>query len=255
MSRMVIIPSLGDNFVYLYDCGHGQAVAVDPGETAGVMRALDENGLALAIVLCSHHHWDHTGGVAELKRAAGCSVVGGDSRRIKGIDKVVHDNDVVKVGDVEIEVISTPGHTRTSVCYYVREGAGDKGILWTGDTMFAGGCGRILECGARTMYESLQKLASLGDDTLVYPGHDYTLENCEFASGIEPENLAVAERVRDIRQRVQARQLTIPSAIAQERLTNPFLRADEAELAAALDMAGSGAVEVFAELRRRKDVF
>jgi len=121
--------------------------------------------------------------------------------------------------------------------------------------MFAGGCGRIFECDRRTMYESLQKLASLSDDTLVYPGHDYTLEDYEFAFGVEPENLAVGERLRDIKQRVKARQLTIPSTIAQERLTNPFLRADEAVLAAALNMPGSGAVEVFAELRRRKDVF
>jgi len=255
MGLMTVIPSLGDNFVYLYECGDGQTLAVDPGETSGVLRALEASGVRLAMILCTHHHWDHVGGVAELKRRTGCSVVAGDSRRIKGIDTVVQDADIVKVGDVQIEVIATPGHTLMSLCYYVRRGNDGKAVLWTGDTMFACGCGRIFESDQRTMYESLEKLASLRDDTLVYPWHDYTLENCEFAYAIEPENDAVKRRLDDVRRCVQQGSVTVGSTMGLERLTNPFLRADEAPLAAAVDMVGAAAVDVFAELRRRKDAF
>jgi hydroxyacylglutathione hydrolase len=153
-------------------------------------------------------------------------------------------------------VIATPGHTSTSVCYYIEPSAGNEnGILWTGDTLFVGGCGRLLECNAESMAESLQRLASLPDDTLVYCGHDYTLENYEFAFGIEPGNQGVKERLDQIRRLQQQGKLTVPSSILLERTTNCFLRAGTPELKAALGMPQAQAVEVFAELRRRKDIF
>jgi hydroxyacylglutathione hydrolase len=130
-----------------------------------------------------------------------------------------------------------------------------NGILWTGDTLFVGGCGRLLECNAQSMWDSLHKLASLPDDTLVYCGHDYTLENYEFASGIEPANRIVKERLDQVRQLQTQGKLTVPSSISQEKTTNCFLRAGTPELKAAIGMLDASAVDVFAELRRRKDVF
>jgi len=204
------------------------------------------------MILITHHHWDHTGGVAELKQKTGCRVVGGDKRRIRGLDQLVAGGEILPVGDAEVHVIATPGHTSTSVCYYVPpSGTNVSGVLWTGDTLFVGGCGRLFEGNARSMWKSLQKLASLPDDTLVYCGHDYTLENYEFALGIEPDNQAIRQRLNDIRQSGQ----TVPSTILQERTTNVFLRAGTPELKAALNMPEAKDFEVFAELRQRKDIF
>ena len=199
------------------------------------------NQLKLTHILITHHHWDHTGGVSELKAATGCAVVGGDGRRIAGIDKVVGDGDIVTLGEKRIRVISTPGHTLTSVCYYMEGNGNEGGVVWTGDTMFAGGCGRKFEGDAGLMRESLLKIAGLPEDTLVYCGHDYTIENYEFALTIEPNNEAFKQRLEEVKRSVRAGGLTVPSTIAQEKKTNLFLQADS--------------VEAFAELRRRKDIF
>ncbi|MHC4204705.1 MAG: hydroxyacylglutathione hydrolase, partial [Planctomycetota bacterium] len=189
MNSVITIPALGDNFIYLYRYNQSDALAVDPCDSSLVLRALKEHGLNLKAILITHHHWDHVGGTNELKRKTGCEVIGADKRRIPGIDLVVTDEQVLSVSERKIRVIATPGHTSTSVCYYMEPSAGsENGILWTGDTLFVGGCGRLLEQDAQSMWDSLQKLASLPDDTLVYCGHDYTLENYEFASGIEPGN-------------------------------------------------------------------
>ena len=247
---MITIPAFGDNLIYLYRYNQSDCLAVDPGES--VLKALKEQDLSLKMILLTHHHWDHTGGVAELKKKTGCKVVGGDKRRIRGIDQLVEDGDILPVGDAEIRVIATAGHTSTSVCYYlVPSPANASGILWTGDTLFVGGCGRLFESNARTMFESLQKLASLPDDTLVYCGHDYTLENYEFALSIEPDNQAIRQRLNDMRQGGQ----TVPSTILQERTTNVFLLAGTPELKAALGMEQAKDFRVFTELRRRKDIF
>ena len=256
MDSVITIPAFGDNFIYLYRYNQNDAFAVDPSDSSLVLRALKEHGLNLRTILITHHHWDHVAGTADLKQKTGCKVIGADGRRIPGIDSVVEDGQILTIGDRGIRVIATPGHTSTSVCYYMEPSArSEKGILWTGDTLFAGGCGRLLECNAKTMWESLQKLASLPDDTLVYCGHDYTLENYEFAAGIEPGNQIVKERLDQIRRLQRQGGLTVPSSISQEKTTNCFLRAGTPEMKAALAMPQAAAVEVFAELRRRKDVF
>ncbi len=155
-----------------------------------------------------------------------------------------------------MQVIATPGHTRTSVCYYMLPTNDNKNsIVWTGDTLFVGGCGRIIECDAEVMWNSLNKLASLPEQTLVYCGHDYTVENYEFALTIEPENEAVKQCLKRTKQAQKEARPTAPSTILQERLTNPFLRADAPELKNALHMPKASPVEVLSELRRRKDVF
>jgi len=256
MDSVITISALGDNFIYLYRYNQNDSLAVDPCDGSLVLRTLQEHGLNLRTILLTHHHWDHIAGTDELKQKTGCKVIGADKRRIPGIDSVVSDGQILPVGDRKVRVIATPGHTSTSVCYYMEPSAGNEnGILWTGDTLFIGGCGRLLECNAQSMAESLQKLASLPDDTLVYCGHDYTLENYEFASGIEPGNQVVKERLEHLKQLQTQGKLTVPSNILQERTTNCFLRAGTPEVKAALGMPHAQAVEVFAELRRRKDVF
>lgn len=256
MVSVVTIPALGDNFIYLYRYDKNNALAVDPCESSAVMNSLNEHNMNLTTILITHHHWDHTGGISDLKKKTGCEVIGADKRRIPAIDRVVDDKHVLTIGNIEIHVIATPGHTNTSVCYYIpASNENEHNILWTGDTLFAGGCGRILECNARTMFDSLLTLASLPDDTLVYCGHDYTLENYEFAITIEPDNKAVKQRLQEIKQTITTGGFTVPSTILQEKTTNIFLRSDTNEIKTALKMPNAGAVDVFAELRRRKDVF
>ncbi len=249
---MITIPALGDNLIYLYRYDRSDCLAVDPSDCPSVLKIIGEQDLNLKTILVTHHHRDHTGGVAELKHKTGCKVVGGDKRRIRGVDLLVADWQVLPVGDAEVRVIATPGHTSTSVCYYVPPSpANASGILWTGDTLFVGGCGRLFEGNAKSMWESLQKLASLPDDTIVYCGHDYTLDNYEFALSIEPGNQAVAQRLADMKQTGR----TVPSTMLQERTTNVFLLADTPELKVALGMPHARDFEAFAELRRRKDNF
>ena len=256
MESVVIIPAFGDNFIYLYRYDKNNAFAVDPCDSSAVLNSLNEHNLNLTTILITHHHWDHTGGVSDLKKKTACEVVGPDERRIPAMDRVVVDKQALTIGNVEIHVIATPGHTNTSVCYYVpASNKNEHKILWTGDTLFTGGCGRLLECNARKMFDSLLKLASLPGDTLVYCGHDYTLENYEFALTIEPDNKDVGQRLRETKQALRAGGVTVPSTILQEKTTNIFLRSDTNEIKTALKMPDAGAVDVFAELRRRKDVF
>ena len=256
MVSVVTIPAFGDNFIYLYRYDKNNALAVDPCDSSAVLNSLNEHNLNLTTILITHHHWDHTGGVSDLKKKTGCEVIGADKRRIPAIDRVVDDKQVLTIGNTEIQVIATPGHTNTSVCYYIpASNENEHKILWTGDTLFAGGCGRIMECNAQTMFDSLLTLTSLPDDALVYCGHDYTLENYEFALTIEPDNKAVKQRLQEIKQTIKAGGFTVPSTILQEKTTNIFLRSDTNEIKTALKMPGAEAVDVFAELRRRKDVF
>jgi hydroxyacylglutathione hydrolase len=266
MDSVITIPALGDNFIYLYRYNRSSALVVDPGDASLVLETLKEHGLDLTTVLATHHHWDHTAGIIELKEKTGCKVIGPDKQRIPGIDCVIEDGEILAIGNTKIQVIATPGHTRTAVCYYVQPSNDNKnGILWTGDTLFVGGCGRLLECDARSMWDSLLKLASLPDDMLIYCGHDYTVENYQFALSIEPDNQSVQQCLSEyhpvldgrgeVRQAQRAGRQIVPSTMSRERTTNPFLRADTPELKTALDMPQAQAVEVFAELRRRKDGF
>lgn len=256
MDQIITISAFEDNYIYLYQYDQCNVFAIDPGDSAPVLKVLNKNNLRLTAILATHHHWDHTGGIAELKKKTGCKVIGGDKQRIPGIDNLVEDGQILEIGEKKIQVIATPGHTRTAVCYFLLPtDNSETGILWTGDTMFVGGCGRLLECDAQAMWNSLQKLAALPDKTLIYCGHDYTLENYEFALKIEPNNQAVKNRLSEIKQKQQQGQYTVPSTISQEKLTNPFLRANTTQIKAALNMPRAGDVEAFAELRKRKDIF
>jgi hydroxyacylglutathione hydrolase len=248
MDPVIVITALGDNFAYLYRCGGRTAFAIDPSDASAVRRALVEQSLELEAILVTHAHYDHTAGIAELKRKTACKVVGPD-KTITGIDKLIADGDTFTLGNVHITVLATPGHTKTSVCYYVESDS--RRDVFTGDTMFVAGCGRILGGDARTMWQSLQKIAALPDDTRLFPGHDYTVEDYEFALEIEPDNEKVRQRLHE----VKTSEYTIPSTIAIEKQTSIFLRANQPAVKSALNMPQATDIEAFAELRRRKDVF
>jgi len=255
MEPVITLPALGDNYIYLYQCDKNNTLVVDPGDGSTVLGVLEDQGLALTTVLATHHHFDHVSGVKELKKKTGCEIIGSDKNSISVIDRVVRDRDVIEIGSTKIVVITTQGHTQDSVCYYVQPSKEHSGILFTGDTLFIGGCGRPIECDALIMWDSLQKLAALPDDTLVYPGHNYTEENYEFALTIEPNNTLVKRSLQTIKKWQRLGKPTVPSNIGQERATNIFLRADHPEIKSALNMSNSTGSEVFAELRRRKNIF
>lgn len=250
------ILTYGDNYVYICLCGDRRAFVVDPTDATMVLRVLDERKLVLTTAIVTHHHADHTAGLAELKSRTGCYVIGPDAQRINGIDRIVHNGDTLKLGDRTIEVLGTPGHTHTSVCYYLPYASGGApGSVFTGDTLFVGGCGRPMECDAQTLWKSLQRLTALPDETLLWCGHDYTAENYEFALTVEPDNQAVRECLGEIRQGATDSRPSVPSTIGREKATNVFLRAGESTVRTALGMAQAGCKRVFAELRHRKNLF
>jgi hydroxyacylglutathione hydrolase len=256
MWNAVTILTCGDNCVYLCRYDELNAFAVDPSAAPGVLRVLEEQNLTLTAALVTHHHGDHTGGIAELKKRTGCEIVGADPQRIAGVDRCVGDGDVLPFGNRRTTVLATPGHTRTSVCYYLHAPApGRPGAVWTGDTLFVGGCGRPMEQDAFVLWESLAKLAALPDDTLVYCGHDYTTENYEFALTIDPDNQAVQQRWHEAKQAAAQGRPSVPSTMAQEKATNIFLRSGDATVRNALGMNNAPPDRVFAELRRRKNLF
>ena len=256
MTHVIPIPILGDNFTYVHRCSGNRALVVDPGEAAAVLRSLKENDLSLAAVLLTHHHWDHVGGAAKLRSKTHCEIIGTDRRLIPAPDRTVADGETVTIAGVAVQVIGTPGHTRTSVSYHVPPQDRDQpGVVYTGDTLFTGGCGRPMECEPAVMWESLCKLAALPEETRVCCGHDYTLESYEFALTIDPDNPVFRERLAELQKAVEYGQLTVPSTIAQEKTTNIFLRAGDQRIKAALGMADAQPHEVFAELRHRKNLF
>jgi hydroxyacylglutathione hydrolase len=255
MEPVITIPAFSDNYIYLYCYDKNNAFVVDPGDAKAVFNALEKHSLNLTHALTTHHHFDHVSGVKELKRKTGCEIFGSDKKRISVIDCAVQDRGVIAICGIHILVIATPGHTQGSVCYHVQPSKKRSGVLFTGDTLFIGGCGRPIECDASTMWDSLQKITALPDDTLVYPGHDYTEENYEFALTIEPNNRLVKKALQTIKDWQKLGKPTVPSNIGHERATNIFLQSNTPEIKLALNMSNSTDSEVFAELRRRKNLY
>jgi hydroxyacylglutathione hydrolase len=243
---------LQDNYgVLVHDPASGATAAIDAPESAPVETALKAAGWNLTDILVTHHHGDHTGGIAELKGRYRCRVVApaAEAAKIPLVDETVREGDTVKVGGLEAGVIETPGHTAGHITYWF---SADK-LAFAGDTLFSIGCGRVIEGTPEMMWASLQKLRALPDDTRVYCGHEYTLANIKFAQTIEPGNAALAERAAQAARQRAAGQWTIPTTIAEEKAANPFLRADVPAVAAAVGLAGKPAAEVFAEVRARKN--
>jgi hydroxyacylglutathione hydrolase len=250
-----LIPCLSDNYAYLlHDPAEPRLCAVvDPSEPEPVKRALSARGLKLTHILNTHHHFDHTGGNIPLKEEFGAEIVGPakDAVRIPGIDVGVDESAPWQFGRHTARILEIPAHTRAHIAFAFEK----ENIVFTGDTLFAMGCGRLFEGTPQMMWASLSKLMNLGDVTRIYCGHEYTLSNGRFALTLEPGNRDLQMRMGEVeRLRVQS-QPTIPSTLALEKKTNPFLRPDSPEIRKTLGLADADNVEVFAEIRRRKDNF
>ena len=243
---------LKDNYgVLLHDPESGKTAAIDAPEAAPVEAALKATGWKLSDILVTHHHADHTDGIAALKASHRCRVVAphGEAARIPLVDETVRENDKVRVGSLEGRVLETPGHTAGHISYVF---PADK-LAFVGDTLFSIGCGRVIEGTPEMMWQSLLKLRGLPDDTRVYCGHEYTLANVRFARTIEPANAALAAREKEVEKLVAAKTPTIPSTLGEEKAANPFLRADVPDVAKSIGLAGKPAWQVFAEIRERKN--
>jgi len=253
--RVKILPALSDNYMYLLvDNKTNQAAIVDPVEPDTVMRAVEEEGVELTTVLTTHHHWDHAGGNKEIvKRMPGLNVLGGDDR-IDGLTKHVKHGDQFKMGDVEISCLFTPCHTTGHICYYVTQD--NDRIVFTGDTLFLGGCGRFFEGTAEMMYRAMVEILSLlPGDTKVYCGHEYSLQNLAYAAHVEPSNEVVLDKISWCKEMrgSDPPQPTVPSTIAEEKLLNPFMRVREAPVQS--HAGQSDPIETMRALRAEKDHF
>jgi len=251
---IVRVPAYSDNYIWLLnDVESGKTAVVDPGQAQPVLDALQENGWQLDWVINTHHHWDHTGANLELQKATGCKVAGAaaDRHRIPGLELALNDGDAFHLGFSEASVLFTPGHTTGHICFWF---AKDR-CFFSGDTLFLMGCGKLTECDAATMWSSLSRVTALPPDTQIYCAHEYTLANARFACTVDPHNTALQKRLARIEAQRLRGEATVPASLREELATNPFLRAAEADIARQLDWAGAAPVEIFAELRRRKDYF
>jgi hydroxyacylglutathione hydrolase len=257
---VVPVPQLADNYAYLLlDPGTRTAAVVDCAEAAPVLAEVERRHARLVAVLATHHHFDHVGGNRDLLSALeGLAVYGSadDAPRIPGITRRLRDGDPIEVGPFRGRVILIPAHTSGHVAYHFPS----EHAVFTGDTLFAGGCGRLFEGDAAQMMASLAKLAALPDDTRVYCGHEYTEKNLRFAATLEPGNEALRTKLETVRGLRRAGKPTVPSTIAEEKATNPFLRTDSPELAASVgsrvpDLPPGDPVALFAAVRRLKDEF
>ncbi|MGL5114665.1 MAG: hydroxyacylglutathione hydrolase [Beijerinckiaceae bacterium] len=245
--------SRSDNFtVLIHDPVTGATAAIDAPDEASVLAALDETGWKLTDILVTHEHFDHVEGIPGLKQRFGCRVVApAKASQVPLVDVTVGEGDRVHVGGLVAEVLETPGHCPDHVSYWF---AGEK-IVFAGDTLFALGCGRILGSTAKLFWASLQRLAALPDSTEVYCGHEYTLSNARFALTVDPANIVLRTRALEIENKRAQGKVTLPTTIGLEKATNPYLRAADPGVQAAVGMAGAEPGAVFAELRERKNRF
>lgn len=249
-----LVPCLRDNYAYvLRDAAEGLCAVVDPSEAAPVRDALESRGWRIGHILNTHHHPDHTGGNSELKRAYGAEVIGpeNDRARIPALDRGVGEGRDFALGSHRVRVLDIPAHTRAHIAFVFD----DDDAVFTGDTLFAMGCGRLFEGTPEMMWRSLSKLMTLRDTMRVYCGHEYTLNNGRFALTLEPGNADLKARMREVESLRQRETPTIPSTIGLEKKTNPFLRPHSDEIRRTLNMGDADDVEVFAEMRARKDRF
>lgn len=234
--RITPIPCLQDNYAYLVVCERtNRAGVVDPSEAEPVLSAVQQAGVELVAILNTHHHWDHIGGnKGLLQRYPGLEVYGhaSDKGRIDGQTQFLQHGDTFRLGELEVRALHNPGHTSGAISYVIED------AVFTGDTMFAAGCGRLFEGTPQNMYESLCKtIGGLPEQTRVFFGHEYTEANLRFAAHVEPDNRDVQARLEAVRKRRQAGEFTTPSTLAEEWRTNPFMRVDSATIQAAVKKA------------------
>jgi hydroxyacylglutathione hydrolase len=247
-------PCLSDNYGYLiHDTKSGQTAAIDTPESAAILDALTQRGWSLDYIWNTHHHFDHAGNNLELKEKTGCKIIGprGEAARIPGIDEAVDDGDVIRLGDTEAIILNVGGHTLGHIAYYFAQD--EKAFV--GDTIFALGCGRIFEGTPEQMWESLQKIAALPATTTLYCAHEYTAANAKFACHIDGQNQALQDRSKEINIARSQNLPTVPTKLSIELQTNPFLRPHDPAIRQFLNMEAASDVDVFAEIRRQKDIF
>jgi hydroxyacylglutathione hydrolase len=259
MIQIKPIPAFNDNYIWcLFDDQSKQAVIVDPGDATPVIEALQASQLELVAILITHHHFDHTGGIDGLLEHYSVPVYGPDSDKIPQISVPLTERDSFSVLGLQFEVLTIPGHTLDHIALYCAESATGP-LVFCGDTLFAGGCGRLFEGDPAMMLQSLNKLAALPATTQVFCAHEYTMANLKFAATVEPNNQQLQQRLLDDGARRQQQQPTIPSTIATELQTNPFLRCSEAAvISSAAGHSGQNPrepVEVFGLIRAWKDNF
>jgi hydroxyacylglutathione hydrolase len=249
-SQIEIVPCLSDNYAYLVKSGD-QCAVVDPSEAAPVRAALARTGWKLTHILNTHHHLDHCGGNLDLKQETGAKVVGPgkDAARIPGLDVGVDEASGWEFDGRKVQVLQVPAHTRGAITFVI------DGNAFTGDTLFVMGCGRLFEGDPAMMWSSLSKLMTLPGDTRIWCGHEYTQGNGRFALTIEPGNADLQARMKTVTAAREKGEATVPSTMALEKQTNPFLRPDSAEIRKSLGMEKAGDVAVFGEIRSRKDNF
>ncbi|HEX6741503.1 MAG TPA: hydroxyacylglutathione hydrolase [Sphingomicrobium sp.] len=239
MLEVVAVPVLTDNYVWLiHNAQSRETAAVDPSVADPVLAAVESRGWELTQVLNTHWHPDHTGGNGAIQTATGAPITApAEAERVSKVDRIVAEGDRVRVCGAEAAVWEIPAHTAGHIAYHFEE----DGMIFVGDTMFAMGCGRLFEGTAEQMYRNLQRIAALPGDVRIYCGHEYTLANARFAADADPDNAAVAARLAEVAALRQAGTITLPTTVAEERETNPFVRATN--------------VEEFARLRLAKDSF
>ncbi len=243
-----------DNFgILIHDDEANLTASIDAPEFQPIVDHLAARGWGLDRILTTHHHGDHVEANLTLKTAYGCAITGParEADRIPGIDNMVKDGDTVPFGAYEVRVIETPGHTLGEVSYYVPAAK----AAFVADTLFALGCGRVFEGTPEMMWQSLEKLIALPDDTAIYCGHEYTQANAKFALTIEPDNAALVARAKEIDALRAAGKPTLPTSMAVEKATNPFLRVNEPGIRKRLGMESASPAAVFGEIRKRKDNF
>jgi len=248
------IPCLSDNYGYIiHDQATGAAASIDTPDPTAINEALEKEGWRLTHILNTHHHWDHAGGNEALKAQWGCTIIGprGEASKIPGIDVEVGEDDIVMLGDSKAVVSETPGHTSGHIVYHFAEDT----AAFVGDTIFALGCGRLFEGTPAQMWASLSKIAAWPEETRLYCAHEYTQANARFALTVDPDNQALRIRSAEIDTARAKNQPTVPMTVRQELETSPFMRADKDALKAALGMPSAHPVDVFAEVRSRKDNF
>ncbi len=252
--ELVTLPALSDNYTYLlHDRESGQTACIDVPEAEPILSELASRGWSLNEIWLTHHHHDHIGGVDDLLKHHDAKVTGAkaDRHRLPRLNREVADGDAFEFGGEVVEILDVSGHTVGHIAFVLPK----SGYAFTADSLMALGCGRLFEGTAAQMWNSLQKLAALDPSTIICSGHEYTQANARFAITIDPENIDLKDRIERINSKRDSNEPTVPSKLSDEVATNPFLRAADPAIQAHLDMIGAEPVEVFAEIRARKDRF
>lgn len=252
--QIITIPCLSDNYAYLLrETNTGAVAVVDVPDAGPILGALKDLEWSLDQILITHHHFDHIDGVEELRTATGAQVYGAsaDAHRLPTLDHELSEGGSFKLGNETCEVMDVSGHTVGHIAFLFKGAE----AVFSADSLMALGCGRLFEGDFAMMWATMQKFKTLSDDTLVYSGHEYTMANAKFAMTIEPDNADLQNRIADIENKRANDIPTVPASIGLEKATNPFMRADLPEIKTLMGMEGASDVDVFGEIRTRKDNF